>query len=478
MSKLRFVLGLTLAGIAGCMGVSAYAAGDTHAGEVEINGVYYATHQGVNGKEAYVSWINSEAKEVVVPTSIEVGSETFIVTSLKVESNLMKHVFTSLTLPPTLKSISFPRCYKELAYSFPLTLKEVHISDIAAWCGIVYFYNSQIEYEYGDQNPLSTGATLYLNDEKIENLVIPEGVEKIESYAFYGNSSIKTVKFPSTLKEIGYQSFTSNITPYEAFYVPSLEVWNSITLTVKELFNNSHGDPSKLISYPLQFTKSLYIDDKLLTTLQFPDDVEKINNYAFDNFSGLSSVTITPQIKDVGAAFSNCPNLRTLRFAEGLTNIDIQGYGTLPALKWLFFPESLNEITKPGFMFNDSPLEAISVGAMTPPTIPSNLFSIKQYVNTTLHVPVGTKDLYINAPYWGNFVHIVESASGVDGIEEGTKHPFTISDNTVTFLDDSQLVEIYSLDGKMLYSAVGGSVSLPSGIYMLRVGTNSIKIIL
>lgn len=79
-------------------------------------------------------------------------------------------------------------------------IKEVHIEDFAAWCGIT-FGNAVTG------NPLSFGAELYLNDVKVENLVIPEGVESIGAYAFYGVSGVRSVSFPATTKSVGAYAF-------------------------------------------------------------------------------------------------------------------------------------------------------------------------------------------------------------------------------------------------------------------------------
>ncbi len=80
-------------------------------------------------------------------------------------------------------------------------ISEVHISDVGAWCGINF-----ADY---DANPLSYyGKTLYLNGEKITELVIPEGVTKIPAFAFYNQISIVKVTLPTSLNMIGNFAFS------------------------------------------------------------------------------------------------------------------------------------------------------------------------------------------------------------------------------------------------------------------------------
>ena len=76
------------------------------------------------------------------------------------------------------------------------SIESVYISDIAAWCNI----------DFGEYSPLY-GANLYVQNELITELVIPEGVASIKRYAFSGCKSIVTVKIPNSVKEIGEFAF-------------------------------------------------------------------------------------------------------------------------------------------------------------------------------------------------------------------------------------------------------------------------------
>ena len=81
---------------------------------------------------------------------------------------------------------------------------EVVISDIEAWCKIVF--------DNSTSNPLSY-ANLYLrytwsvNGQLVEDLYIPHEISKINDYAFYGCSSLSSVYFPKEIKSIGNNAF-------------------------------------------------------------------------------------------------------------------------------------------------------------------------------------------------------------------------------------------------------------------------------
>lgn len=73
------------------------------------------------------------------------------------------------------------------------------ISDIAAWCGICF-------YNYTD-NPLCHAHHLYLGEEEIKDLVIPNSVTSIGNGAFFGCSDLTSVTIPNSVTSIGDSAF-------------------------------------------------------------------------------------------------------------------------------------------------------------------------------------------------------------------------------------------------------------------------------
>ena len=99
----------------------------------------------------------------------------------------------SITIPDSVTSIGFYAFYE------CSSLAEVHISDISAWCNIVFHsYNS---------NPLYYAKKLYLNGELITDLTIPDGVTSIGDRAFRSCSSLESVTIPDSVTSIGEYAF-------------------------------------------------------------------------------------------------------------------------------------------------------------------------------------------------------------------------------------------------------------------------------
>ena len=78
-------------------------------------------------------------------------------------------------------------------------LKSVHISDLAAWCNI--------SFDSTEANPLIYANNLYLNEVLLQELIIPEGVTEISSFAFSFFKTLKSITIPSTVESIGDDAF-------------------------------------------------------------------------------------------------------------------------------------------------------------------------------------------------------------------------------------------------------------------------------
>ena len=58
-----------------------------------------------------------------------------------------------------------------------------------------------------ESNPLFYAKHLYVDGEEVTDLVIPEGVKRIEGVAFYNCTALKSVTIPSSVSNIGSSAF-------------------------------------------------------------------------------------------------------------------------------------------------------------------------------------------------------------------------------------------------------------------------------
>ena len=166
------------------------------ANEVEIDGIYYNLVSKIKEAEVANNGSGYYKGNVVIPASVTYNGVEYSVTSIERGAFAACPALTSITIPNSMKSIG------EDAFQEAYGLTSVHISDLAAWCKIVYIGDGR---DCG--NPLLVAHHLFLNGEEIKDLVIPNSVTSIGGYAFAGCHDLTSVTIPNSVISIGDGAF-------------------------------------------------------------------------------------------------------------------------------------------------------------------------------------------------------------------------------------------------------------------------------
>jgi len=314
---------------------------------------------------------------------------------------------TSITIPNSVTSIemsAFLRCSG---------LKKVIVPDIAAWCGI----------KFGSMyaNPLNYAHHLYSDKStEITELVIPDGVTSIGNYAFYNCSGLTSIDIPYSVTSIGGGAFRgcSGLT--------SITIPNSVTSIGSEAFRGCSG----LTSIAVENGNSIYdsredcnaiietSSNKLIqgcNNTVIPNSVTSIGDYAFNDCSGLPSITIPNSVKSIGErAFYGCSGLTSVTIPNNVTSIGWYAFSDCSGLTSVTIPNSVTSIGYKAFNgCSGLTLVESRIGKVF--GIDDNTFSSETYNNAKLRVPRDLSSMYKQATGWKKFKSITEEGGQICG---------------------------------------------------------------
>ena len=246
----------------------------------------------------------------------------------------------------------------------------------------------------------------------LTSITIPESVTTIGNYALYGCTGLTSITIGNGVTSIGQNAF-EGCTGLTRVIIPDIATWCAIS------FFNS-------ISNPLYYAKHLFSDDNTeVKDLVIPDGVTGIENSAFCNCTGLTSVVIPNSVTSIGTrTFWGCTGLTRVDYSslEHLCSIDFGDIYSNPLyyarhlyindeeLKDnLVLPESVTSIDVGAF--NGCILKNVMLKHQTPPTVHAESFSIQTRYHATLYVPAGTWEDYAYDEGWYTFINIRETAT-------------------------------------------------------------------
>ena len=234
--------------------------------------------------------------EIILPQNVTaIGNETFYNCSSLVNIDIPNDVAEigdyAFYNCASLSEIRIPYCLYsvgEKAFFGCASLGAVHISDMYSWCGI--------SFPDCYSNPLYFAKKLYINGEQVTEVIVPDGISSISSYAFYNCEDLTYVSIPYSVTAIGEDAFC-NCSLITSVHTNDVGAWSSISF-------------GSLYANPLVYAGKLYLYGELVTDVVIPNGVTEIGDYAFYNCESLTAITIPETVTSIGVeAFSYCSKL-------------------------------------------------------------------------------------------------------------------------------------------------------------------------
>ena len=247
-----------------------------------------------------------------------------------------------------LKTIEIPQTLAVIedgAFSGTTNLTTIKIVDLLSWVSI--------EFKTENANPLSNNENvkLMMEDNKLENIVLPSTVTTINAYAFYGYKALKSVTINEEVTLIGDKAFANCVNLEKITYnaITCADLANNADVFVKAGAENKAGVTlevgTSVTKIPANMFLALqYSDTANLTKINFLEDVcpdvenhtdtcvhinsacVMVGAFAFER-TPVTEVKLSATIMEIGEkAFYRCEKLTNIVLPEAVTTIGVQAF--------------------------------------------------------------------------------------------------------------------------------------------------------
>ncbi len=283
---------------------------------------------------------------------------------------------------------------------------------------------------------------------RIKTVTIGDGITSIGNSAFQGCSGLTELTLPNSITSIWEGAFCgcSGLTE------------QTLPNSVKNIGNSAFEGCSGL------------------TELTLPSSVTSIGESAFQGCSGLTKLTLPNSVTSIGeSAFRGCRGLTELTLPNSITSIGDYAFYSCRGLTELTLSNSLTSIGKYAFK-GCIGLEKITSLAEIPPMCGRKVFDGVNKTNCELIVPEESVAAYTQAEVWNEFSNI-RGFSGVD-VTEADGNTIIAIGNQIEIIGDFTSVEVYGINGALIYKGKDNVVTVPSaGIYLVHVAGKTRKIV-
>ena len=314
----------------------------------------------------------SSLTDITLPVAItEIAPSTFkgcskleSVTALGTVSLIGESAFSSCK---KLTSFDFNEGLLEIcesAFSHCAALAEISLPDSLTNVGAGAFYRcSSVKTLHIGRGltVIPEGAFKYLTG--LEELVIPDGVVAIGRNAFDELTDLKSLSIPKSVKSMDY-CFNGTRNIENVYYGGDLRDWVSIDMMNVGSSPFYYSVNAKLYLDGAVFEGDIVIPEditrinnysfenyKYITSVSFPHDMEYIGDYAFKACEGLLSVSFGGDVAEFGSQiFCGCGNIKSVELGEKLTKTGYYMFAYCGSLEKLVIPSNVKYLWSGSFL--------------------------------------------------------------------------------------------------------------------------------
>ncbi|MBO4805224.1 MAG: leucine-rich repeat domain-containing protein [Paludibacteraceae bacterium] len=313
-------------------------------------------------------------------------------------------------LPEELTSIepfTFSNCKKLRKVHLPSILKKVNLNAFrhcesltdmempSGVCAIIRdFYGEVTELQlvskgvstktrdfYYCQAPFDNGLLIYANGTKCggwlgagcpDSICLPQGVLEIDSFAFRGCESLRTIVLPEGVESIGAGAFSG------CGALSKLQLPSSLKSIGKDAFRMCYSLRGMDLPDSLRtIGAGAFWECSHIPGFNLPKTLDSIGEEAFYNCDRVKSIVIPTGVKCIGVnTFAGCDSLRNVEIPEGVETIGAHAFENCCSLENVMIPNSVSSISAYAFS---------GCHALENVTIPNSVSSIGAYAFSGCH---------------------------------------------------------------------------------------------
>ena len=230
---------------------------------------------------------------------------------------------TSVNIPDGVTSIG------ECAFFGCSSLTSITIPDSVTSIGNKAFYHCDSLTSINIPDGVtSIGKGVFFWCSSLTSITIGGGVTSIGEDAFCWCDLLKSITIPEGVTSIGDSAF-NDCSSLKEVHISDIAAWCSI-------------DFEGVFANPLLNFAALYLNGELVTSLEIPDGVTSIGNFAFSGCISLTSITIPDGVTSIGEyAFIGCISLTSITIPDSVTSIGECAFAACGSLESINFQGSM-----------------------------------------------------------------------------------------------------------------------------------------
>lgn len=299
-------------------------------------------------------------------------------------------------------------------------------------------------------------------------------VGDICDYAFYGNGNMTAVTLSNT-GNIGSYAFAGCGNLASAVIGSSGEIGKYAFSGNVKLADVTFGEGLKRIR------TSAFEGCSSISEVSIPESVGLISSSAFKDCTGLSAVELGSGIMEISHdTFAGCSSLASVKIPDGVRFIGKRSFSGCSSLAEVTAGKGVENIGEEAFA-GCAALENYYSYSVVPPVCAANAFDGIDKTKCALYVPKESMESYKEADQWKEFL-LVSALPDVNVAEiddEGAISVMRTEGGCVLRNVENELVVVYTLDGGQVFRAnryEGEKIRLAPGVYLLKAGSNAVKI--